>query len=163
MIGRSRRAGLTALVVLAMLTGCSGHKGAVASRPGAHQDLTLTVRTTPALGSFLVVDGWTLYIYPPDHQRSVTCTKAGDCVTAWPPLFLSVGHKVVAGPGVKPALIGTISGDGGKVVTYNHWPLYYYIGDHQALDVNGQDQGFNWYVIAPDGVPTKTGPNGGPA
>jgi hypothetical protein len=47
-------------------------------------------------------------------------------------------------------------GDGGRVVTYNHWPLYYYIGDRKADQINGQGQGFNWYVIGPNGVPNKS-------
>jgi predicted lipoprotein with Yx(FWY)xxD motif len=47
---------------------------------------------------------------------------------------------------------------GGKVVTYNGWPLYGYTGDQspgqttgQAVDVNG---GF-WYVINTAGQPVK--------
>jgi predicted lipoprotein with Yx(FWY)xxD motif len=47
-------------------------------------------------------------------------------------------------------------GDGGRVVTYNHWPLYYYADDRAADSVNGQGQGFNWYVVGPDGLPNKT-------
>jgi predicted lipoprotein with Yx(FWY)xxD motif len=95
-------------------------------------------------------------MYPPDRARRVTCTKADDCVTAWPPLFLGAGRRVIAGPGVQQNLIGSVSGDGGQVVTYNHWPLYYYIGDRSPGALNGQGQGFNWYVIAPDGTPNKT-------
>jgi len=155
-------AGLVVTLALLGIASCTG-TSAAAGRPGTDQNLTLSARSTPQFGRFLVIDGWTLYIYPPDHQKAVTCTGADDCKGAWPPLFLGSGHKVMAGPGVQSALIGTIAGDGGRVVTYNHWPLYYYIGDHKPLDVNGQDQGFNWYVIAPNGVPTKTGPHGGPA
>jgi predicted lipoprotein with Yx(FWY)xxD motif len=107
------------------------------------------------LGRFLVIDGWTLYMYPPDRQRAVTCTKADDCQEAWPPLFVGTGHAVLAGAGVDKALIGTMPGDGGEVVTYNHWPLYYYIGDRKADQINGQGQGFSWYVISPNGQPNK--------
>jgi hypothetical protein len=45
---------------------------------------------------------------------------------------------------------------GGRVVTYNHWPLYTYVGDltpgqatGQALDLNGAP----WYVLRPSGAP----------
>jgi hypothetical protein len=53
-------------------------------------------------------------------------------------------------------LIGTMPGDGGRVVTYDHWPLYFYIGDRSAGALNGQGQGFNWYVMAPNGHPNKS-------
>jgi predicted lipoprotein with Yx(FWY)xxD motif len=150
------------LISVAVLGGCGGHHSA-AAHPSITKNVTLSVRSTPALGSFLVSDGWTLYMYPPDQQRHVTCTSVEGCKAAWPPLFVGTGLKVIAGPGVNQALIGTMSGDGGNVVTYNHWPLYYYLGDRKPDVVNGQDQGFNWFVIAPSGVPNKTAsasPNG---
>jgi predicted lipoprotein with Yx(FWY)xxD motif len=147
---------LVGLVSLASLAGCGGHGASAVGRPATTQDVTLSVRSVPSLGKIVVTHGWTLYMYPPDRQRKVTCTKVGDCQTAWPPLFVTAGHTVIAGPGVRKSLIGTLPGDGGTVVTYNHWPLYYYIGDRKADEVNGQDQGFNWYVVAPDGIPNKT-------
>jgi predicted lipoprotein with Yx(FWY)xxD motif len=145
-------------VCLAALAGCGpGHHGAAAvRRPAVDQDVTLSVRAVPSLGRVIVTHGWTLYMYPPDRQRKVTCTKVDDCQTAWPPLFVTAGHTVIAGPGVRKALIGTMPGDGGTVVTYNRWPLYYYIGDRTVDEVTGQDQGFNWYVLAPDGIPNRT-------
>jgi predicted lipoprotein with Yx(FWY)xxD motif len=151
----SSRLAVALLIGAALLAGCGGHQ-AVVGRPAKDANVTLSIRSVPKLGPFIETHGWTLYMYPPDRQRKVTCTKVGDCQAAWPPLFLSAGHKIVAGPGVKQDLIGTMPGDGGEVVTYNHWPLYYYIGDHKADEVNGQDQGFNWYVVAPDGAPNKT-------
>jgi predicted lipoprotein with Yx(FWY)xxD motif len=145
-----------ALVVSAGIAGCTGGQQAGVHRPSHDQDVTLSVRSTPALGRFLVSHGWTVYMYPPDRQTSVTCTKVEECQSAWPPLFVTAGHTVIAGPGVKQSMIGTMAGDGGRVVTYNHWPLYYYIGDRGPDVVNGQDQGFNWFVISPDGVATKS-------
>lgn len=152
---RAARLVVPAAACAALLAGCGGHQ-AVPDRPSSNQNVTLSVRSTPALGDFLVTHGWTLYMYPPDRQRHVTCNKVEECETAWPPLFVRPGHTVIAGPGVKASLIGTMPGDGGRVVTYNGWPLYYYIGDHKALTVNGQDQGFNWFVMASSGLPNKT-------
>jgi predicted lipoprotein with Yx(FWY)xxD motif len=138
----------------ALLAAC-GHQ-AVAGRPSSAANVTLSVRSVPGFGDFIVTHGWTLYMYPPDRQRRVTCTKSDDCQTAWPPLFVGAGHTVVAGAGVKQRLVGSMPGDGGRVVTYNHWPLYYYIGDRGAGVVNGQGQGFNWYVVGPGGTPNKS-------
>jgi len=144
-----------ALLVAALSAGCGGGQ-ASSGHPAANTDVTVTVRTVAGFGPFLVTHGWTLYMYPPDRQRQVTCTAVDDCQEDWPPLFVGAGHTVIAGPGVKQRLLGTMAGDGGRVVTYNHWPLYYYDGDRSAGSVNGQGQGFNWYVIAPNGVPNKT-------
>lgn len=141
------------LALAGLLAGCGGH---AVNRPSANRDITLSVGSSPGLGKFLETDGWTLYMYPPDHQTGVTCTKVEQCQQAWPPLFVGTGHRVLAGAGVERGLIGTMAGDGGRVVTYDHWPLYFYEGDRKAGEVNGQDQGFNWYVIAPDGLPNKT-------
>jgi predicted lipoprotein with Yx(FWY)xxD motif len=152
---RLARAAAVVVVLAALLAGCGGHKVG-ASRPSANRDITLSVSSSPGLGRFLVTDGWTLYVYPPDRQRQVTCTKVEQCQDAWPPLFVGAGHRVLAGAGVQPSLIGTMAGDGGQVVTYNHWPLYYYVNDFKPGEVNGQDQGFNWFVIGPSGVPNKT-------
>jgi predicted lipoprotein with Yx(FWY)xxD motif len=153
---RRTAAALTAVLgmVLVTLTACGG--SAASGRPSKDADVTLSVSSTPTLGKFIVTDGWTLYMYPPDRQKAVTCTKVDECTQAWPPLYVSAGRHIIAGPGVKSDLIGSMAGDGGQVVTYNHWPLYYYIGDRKPGVVNGQNQGFNWFVIAPDGVPTKT-------
>jgi predicted lipoprotein with Yx(FWY)xxD motif len=146
------------LVATALLAGCGDHRGSSsgAGRPGKDQDVTLSVRTIPGFGAFVVRDGWTLYMYPPDRQRRVTCTGVEACDTAWPPVFVGAGRSVIAGPGIKKSLIGSIAGDGGRIVTYNRWPLYYYVGDRKSGAINGQGQGFNWYVVAPDGTPKKT-------
>jgi predicted lipoprotein with Yx(FWY)xxD motif len=152
-VRRARAALILVLAGVALLAGC-GHSGS-AGRPATDQNVTLTLRTVPGLGTFLVTHGWTLYLYPPDQQRRVTCTRVEQCETAWPPLFVTSGHKVLAGPGVNPALISTVPGDGGEVVAYNHWPLYYYVGDRQPKQINGQGNGFDWYVVSPDGSPNK--------
>jgi predicted lipoprotein with Yx(FWY)xxD motif len=127
------------------------------SSAGAKQ-LVLTVRKQRTIGTYLVAGGRTLYMYPPDHRRAVTCTTDEECEQAWPPLFVRPGAQVRAGDGVRQKLIGSVPGDGGRVVTYNHWPLYSYVGDREPGQVKGQDQGSDWFVIAPDGTPTKTGP-----
>jgi predicted lipoprotein with Yx(FWY)xxD motif len=139
----------------ALLAGC-GSSGSTAAGPDGNGNVTLSVRSVPGLGKVVVTAGRSLYMYPPDRQRRVTCTKVDGCESAWPPLFVSPGHHVIAGPGIVPRLIGTIRGDGGNIVTYNHWPLYFYIGDRTAGALNGQGQGFNWYVISPNGVSNKS-------
>jgi hypothetical protein len=52
---------------------------------------------------------------------------------------------------------------GGRVVTYNGWPLYTYRSDVELGSGNGQDIDLNggyWYVIRPSGEPVKERPGG---
>ncbi len=66
------------------------------------------------------------------------------------------GHQH-QGRDVKASLLGTIKRtDGTTQVTYNKHPLYYYSGDSQAGQQNGQGLnafGALWYVVAPAGGP----------
>ena len=142
------------VMLLALAAGC----GSVNNHPKAAGPPVLSVASIAKLGNYLVVRGYTVYTYPPDKQRGVTCTKAYACSTAWPPLFVKSGEQARAGTGVNQSLIGSMAGDGGQVVTYNHWPLYYYEGDRKVGQVNGQDQSFDWFVMAPDGHPIHTSP-----
>jgi hypothetical protein len=60
-----------------------------------------------------------------------------------------------AGSGVQASLLGTINrSDNTTQVTYNGHPLYYYSGDSQAGQQNGQglnNFGAAWFVVAPAG------------
>jgi predicted lipoprotein with Yx(FWY)xxD motif len=143
-----------ALCVGAVVTGC----GSSSPHSTGSTAPVLTLASNPKLGRFLVTRGYTLYMYPPDKRRSVTCTKAYDCATAWPPLFVKAGQVARAGAGVDQTLISSVPGDGGRVVTYNKWPLYYYEGDRKPGQVNGQDQSFDWFVLDASGTPVHTGP-----
>jgi hypothetical protein len=57
----------------------------------------------------------------------------------WPPLVLPRGaRRPVAGPGVNPALLGTVRRVGGSLqVTYNRWPQYLWQGDFAAGQATG--------------------------
>jgi predicted lipoprotein with Yx(FWY)xxD motif len=89
-----------------------------------------------------------LYLFTKDSPGTTTCY--GNCATAWPPL-LTTG-KPVAGNGVDVSKFGTITRtDGTTQVTYNGWPLYYYVKDHQPGDTTGQGVGSVWYLVSPTG------------
>ena len=52
---------------------------------------------------------------------------------------------------------------GGRVVTYNHWPLYTYIVDKKPGQATGQALNLNgglWYVLSPAGKVIRTKPGG---
>lgn len=111
----------------------------------------LTTTDDDDLGEILVDhDGFTLYLFLPDDQSTPTCT--GACATTWPP-FEDDG-EVGAGAGIDPTLLGSVERPDGRLqVTYNGWPLYYYLPDVTPGDTRGQGLGNNWWVVDPAGEP----------
>ncbi|TJZ49532.1 hypothetical protein FCH28_24860 [Streptomyces piniterrae] len=104
------------------------------------------------LGEILVDgQGRTLYLFEADRSERSTCS--GDCAEAWPPALATGTPK--AGGGVKGNLLGTSTrSDGTKQITYNGHPLYYFVGDKQPGETNGQgieQFGEEWYVVDPSG------------
>lgn len=152
----------TALGCAAALTLAAGCSGASATAAGdtsaAKSGVTVKVdaHSVPGVGTVLVTStGYALYMFQPDNRSAVSCT--GACAGTWPPLQLPAGAETAAGPGVKQSLLGSDpSPSGGRVVTYDGWPLYTYTGDigpgqatGQNLDLNGGE----WYVLGTSGQP----------
>lgn len=97
-------------------------------------------------------EGRTLYAFLNDKNGSSTCT--GTCVATWPAL-VSTG-PAGAGGGIQAALLSqTARAEGTSQATYNKWPLYYYVGDTAAGDVDGQGLDGVWFAIAADGKLVK--------
>lgn len=117
---------------------------------------TVQTRKIKGLGTVLVNSrGLTLYMFKPDKQKRVTCK--GSCAIVWPPLKIKAGQKPTAGGAAKKSLLGTDKNPGGgRVVTYNHWPLYRYFADKKPGQATGQglnNSGGLWYVLSPSGKP----------
>ncbi|WP_030273868.1 hypothetical protein [Streptomyces sp. NRRL B-24484] len=95
--------------------------------------------------------GRTLYLFEKDSPTMSACD--GACAAAWPPLTTTGAPQ--PGTGVSAADLGTITrSDHSTEVTYHGHPLYYYAGDHQAGDTNGEGStafGAGWYVLNPSG------------
>lgn len=107
------------------------------------------VGQSAALGSFLVDSkGMTLYLFTKDSPNTSSCY--GGCAGYWPPL-LTTGAPT-AGAGVTASLLGTTKRTDGTIqVTYNGWPLYYYVSDKAAGDTTGENVQNVWFVISPAG------------
>ena len=119
----------------------------------------ISTRKLPKLGTVLVNSkGRTLYMFVRDKRKKVTCV--GSCAVAWPPVKLPKGAKAVAAGKAKAALLGSDKNPaGGRVVTYNKWPLYTYVGDTAPGRATGQALNLNgglWYVLSPSGKVIKT-------
>ena len=117
--------------------------------PAAAAADTVMVGKNGALGSFLVDSkNLTLYLFTKDTPNTSNCYDR--CAAAWPPL-LTTGTPT-AGPGLDAAKLGTIQRkDGSLQVTYNSWPLYYYLKDTKPGDTVGQAVNQVWYMVSPQG------------
>jgi predicted lipoprotein with Yx(FWY)xxD motif len=128
-VSRIRKIALAAVACLAL-----GASLAVAS--GGKPELQLHATR---LGNILVNNrGYTVYAFSLDKRNKDVCQTIIACLTEWPAVRPGA---VLAGPGVKKSLIGTIklTHGGGKQLTYNGWPLYTYVDDfspHQTSNVN---------------------------
>ncbi len=130
---------------------------ALVSVASAQGTPTVGLRST-SLGSVLTnSQGRTLYVLTADSAGKSTCT--GACATAWPPLTVKSGQTPAAGSGVT-ATLGTITRSDGTVqVTANGLPLYTFVRDAKARDVNGQGVnafGGTWYVVNASGAMVRT-------
>ena len=161
-----RLLGVALVAVLGLIAaGCGGGSSAsqaptvgVAGEQHSASGAAVMTRKVSGLGVVLVNSkGRTLYVFMKDAHSRVTCT--GQCASFWPPLKWKSASKPTAGGTAKTALLGTDKNpSGGRVVTYNKWPLYTYSGDSGAGQANGENQTLNggkWYVISPKGVLIK--------
>lgn len=124
----------------------------------ADGEAALSAEKSEQYGSYLTDgQGRTLYLFTSDQpgtgdsQPQSNCYD--NCASAWPPYTIEGQPQV--GEGLDPALVGTLERDDGSTqLTYGGWPLYYFIKDQAAGDINGQDvHGFDgeWYLVSPDG------------
>lgn len=144
-----------------------GSSGTAPASGGPSSAATVSATSTN-LGMILVDGkGRTLYLFEKDQPNQSAC--AGACVAAWPVDPSSGTPK--AGSGATASLLDTIKrSDGSTQVTYDKHPLYYYSGDSQPGQHNGQGInafGAAWFAVAPaggavsGGATATTAANGG--
>jgi predicted lipoprotein with Yx(FWY)xxD motif len=110
---------------------------------------TILLAESDALGSYLTdAAGMTLYTFARDEPGTSNCYD--QCALAWPPLLAEEGSELAAGEGI-PGELGTTERDDGTVmVTYNGWPLYYWVNDEAPGDTTGHNVGNVWAVAFPE-------------
>jgi predicted lipoprotein with Yx(FWY)xxD motif len=114
------------------------------------QEFTLIVTKHPTLGNILTDNkGRTLYRLTKDTVN-VSSACYDQCAVNWPPLLISEGNPV-AGEGVDGNLLGVLTRkDGSRQVLFNGMPLYYFSGDANPGDTNGQRVRDVWFVVKPN-------------
>jgi predicted lipoprotein with Yx(FWY)xxD motif len=141
---------LPVLIVFALvLSACASSTPTPATGDTSGGSAEVDVSQNTTLGSYLVDSkGMTLYIYTKDTPNTSNCY--GSCATAWPPLLTN--GAPTAGNGVDASLLSTTTRtDGTTQVTYNGWPLYYFVSDKAAGDTSGENVQNVWFVITPAG------------
>jgi len=105
---------------------------AVAGVASAATGTTISTAKNAKVGTYLV-SGKTVYTL----QGGKPCNAA--CLKFWPAVTLPMGvTKPQAGAGVNAAKLGTKKTSTGALqVTYGGKPLYYFVGDTSAGQVNG--------------------------
>jgi predicted lipoprotein with Yx(FWY)xxD motif len=132
------------LVLALMATTAIG--GSAVPVAAADGPAVLATGNDAQLGTILTDDrGMTLYLFTKDQPGISNCYD--QCAANWPPLLTQGAASV---PDGLPGAIGTtVRKDGTTQVTYNGWPLYYWINDHKAGDTTGQNVGGVWFVLNP--------------
>ena len=147
-------AALAALLTLAACGSPSGTASTPSPSPSPTPSPNVLAKSQTVAGQSIVIltddKGMTLYLWKKDSSTTkVNCI--GGCAAIWPPFVLPSGvTKPVGGTGVSGTL-GTLTNPEGKglQVTYNGWPLYYYVKDKAAGDTTGQGVAGNWFVVPP--------------
>ncbi len=131
--------------------------------PAFPDSANLETQKSPQYGTYIADStGRALYMFEADKQgndrarANSNCYDA--CARAWPPLLAeSAGAQAQA----DQSKLGTTERkDGKKQVTYNGWPLYYYVNDKRSGDTKGQDIkafGGEWYLVTPRGEKAEKG------
>jgi predicted lipoprotein with Yx(FWY)xxD motif len=146
--------GLLALVVAGCGSSGSGSSGSSAMPAAASSSSGPTVASSSTALGKIVVDGKgrTLYLFAKDTGNQSTCS--GACASNWRPY--TAASKPAAGGGVSASAISLVKrSDGAKQVTLGGHPLYYFVGDQSAGQLNGQgvdEFGAKWWAVAPSGT-----------
>ena len=141
------------LLVLVGVTLLAGVGPSAAADGEAQARATLIVRDSRYGRVLFDGRGFALYAFTRD-RRGGPSRCYGACAEAWP-VYYYPKAALRAGAGVKRSLIGTVRRRGGRrQVTYNGWPLYYYVGERSPgviLCQNVDEFGGTWLVVRAGG------------
>jgi predicted lipoprotein with Yx(FWY)xxD motif len=95
--------------------------------------------TTPMDGYMADKSSKTLYTFDKDQAGTSNCQ--GACLAAWPAFAVKDASKAGGDFSI------VTRSDGSQQWAYKSMPLYYYAGDAQAGDRNGDGKGGVWHVV----------------
>jgi predicted lipoprotein with Yx(FWY)xxD motif len=122
-------------------------RGVIEASSGLPEGERLGVRNHPELGQYFTADlGMTLYFFSKDSADLNACQ--GNCLVNWP-IFYADQLQIPAFLN-KEDFAEITRADGTKQSTYKGWPLYYFVNDVSAGDVNGEAVGGVWFTAKAD-------------
>jgi predicted lipoprotein with Yx(FWY)xxD motif len=141
----------TLLAIVSVLAVAAISAGAGQASPQAK----VTITAAKSRYGTVLFDGKGRVLYGFTRDRRGKPSRCyGACAAAWP-VYYKPGGKLLAAKGVKRKLVGTVRRKNGRLqVTYNGWPLYYYIGDKSPGAISCQNVsefGGLWLVVSPSG------------
>ncbi|MCW8877205.1 MAG: hypothetical protein OQK51_09105 [Kangiellaceae bacterium] len=129
--------------------GYDGGDGGGDNQPPTYA-LAPTVSQTSLGFIFVNADGMSLYTFENDRNDSdgdgngdSDCNSG--CATTWPPMLATSTAQAS-----EPFSIITRDGSSDRQWAFRGLPLYMYVSDSSAGDVNGEGIGNTWYVARPD-------------
>jgi predicted lipoprotein with Yx(FWY)xxD motif len=115
-----------------------------------------TVKVSDTLAGSVITNarGYVLMTFPKGGHKLTLCLQIKACLADWPPVTTT--GKPVAGPGLNPELLGTITYKNKlRVVTYNGWPLHTYKFAYSAqssvINIGIKQFGGPWYALDANG------------
>ena len=149
-------AGLLAAACGSAVSHTSGSQPAGSHPASSKASDTVIASHSGSGGTFLTDAGRSVYLWAADGMNKSNCS--GACAGAWPPVMAH--GKLTASNGAKPSDLGTIARPGGgKQVTYDGHPLYFFAGDSGPGQTHGQASdsfGARWWLVAPAGTKITT-------
>ena len=113
--------------------------------PASGEEMAIFLSGSDELGPFLTdSSGLTLYIFSKDEPGVSNCYE--QCAVNWPPLLVEAGQTVLGSEELTAEFATTERTDGTLQVTYNQWPLYYWVNDAAPGDTTGHAVGGVWAV-----------------
>ncbi len=113
------------------------------------------------LGDIMVEpkNGLSLYMFEPDKNKPGGSVCNGPCADVWVPLVVKSDADLVAPAGFAGKLTTVKRDNGSLQAAVNGWPLYGWVFDKAAGDLNGQAVTENWWVLDTTGNPVRNPPS----
>ncbi|WP_369355140.1 SCO0930 family lipoprotein [Streptomyces sp. cg2] len=120
------------------------------TKAGTQPAADVGVFAQPQLGRILVDDmGRTLYRFNKDNPWPMKFGCTGTCLDTWKPARPADRSKL---NGIAPHLVSTVTRpDGTRQLAIGCWPVYWFTGDKQPGDINGQGKMGLWFAVSENG------------
>jgi predicted lipoprotein with Yx(FWY)xxD motif len=132
-------------------TSGAGSSAATSQQSNSSASTTIMTHSTSKGTVLTNAQGKTLYWFAIDTATMSNCN--GSCASFWPPV---TGKATAASGTTLMHGFGTITRSDGKVqATYNGHPLYTYVGDTAAGQINGNGKNLSgglWWAMTPSGA-----------